>query len=75
MPLTKSLPINQSAYFQFKVHQATKVMVINKETNDWTELTPSSDFFVGLVIIDARKTIVAAKFPDGDQYWTLLEYN
>ena len=75
MPLTKSLPINQASYFQLKVDEASKVIVINKETNSITELTPSSSFFVGSVVIDPGKTIVAAQFPGSNQYWTLLEYN
>ena len=75
MPLTKSLPINQASYFQLKVNGASKVIVINKETNNITELNPSSSFFVGSVVIDPGKTIVAAEFPESSQYWTLLEYN
>jgi len=75
MPLTKSLPINQASYFQLKVNGASKVIVINKETNNITELNPSSSFFVGSVVIDPGKTIVAAEFPGSSQYWTLLEYN
>lgn len=75
MPLTKSLPINQASYFQLKVNGASKVIVINKETNNITELNPSSSFFVGSVVIDPGKIIVAAEFPGSNQYWTLLEYN
>lgn len=75
MPLTKSLPVNQASYFQLKVDEASKVIVINKEKNSITELTPSSSFFVGSVVIDPGKTIVAAQFPGSNQYWTLLEYN
>jgi transglutaminase/protease-like cytokinesis protein 3 len=75
MPLTQSLPINQASYFQLKVNEASKVIVVNKDTNNMTELTPSSSFFVGSVVINPGKTVVAAQFPGSDQYWTLLEYN
>lgn len=74
-PLTKSLPVNQSSYFQLKVNGANKVIVVNQDTNQITELTPSSSFFIGSVVINPGKIIVAAQFPGNDQYWTLLEYN
>ena len=74
-PLKKTLPINQASYFQLKINEANKVVVVNKDTNNLTELTRSDRFFVGSVEISSGKTIVAAQFPGSDQYWTLLEYN
>lgn len=75
MPLTQSLPVNQASYFQLKVNEASRVIVVNKDTNNITELTPRNSFFVGSVVINSGKTVVAAQFPGSEQYWTLLEYN
>lgn len=75
LPLKQSLAVNQASYFQLKVDQAMKVIVINKNTNQWTELTSNNGLFVGSVMIDSGKTMIAAQFPESEQYWTLLEYN
>ncbi|MEB3312021.1 MAG: transglutaminase domain-containing protein [Snowella sp.] len=75
LPLKQTLAVNHASYFQLKVDEAIKVIVINKNTNKWTELTPSNGLFIGSVVIDPGKTMIAAQFPDSDKYWTLLEYN
>jgi transglutaminase/protease-like cytokinesis protein 3 len=74
MPLTQSLPVNQTSSFQLKIDQATKVIVLNQNSNEWTELNKNGNLFMGTVNIDPGKIMVLAQFPNSDKYWTLLEY-
>ena len=74
MPLTQSLAINQTSPFQLKIDQATKVIVLNQNSNEWTELNKNGNLFTGTVNIDPGKIMVLAQFPNSDKYWTLLEY-
>ncbi|MEB3192940.1 MAG: transglutaminase domain-containing protein [Snowella sp.] len=74
MPLTQSLPIKQTSFFQLKIDQATKVIVLNQNSNEWTELNKNGNLFTGTVNIDPGKIMVLAQFPNSDKYWTLLEY-
>ena len=75
MPLTQELPVNSSTFFQLEVNNATKVLVMSEDQQDWTELNKNGSFFAGTALIKPGKTFVIAQFPDSDKYWTLLEYN
>lgn len=51
------------------------MQVIDEASNTWTPLTQSGNLFVGNVMVNSGKIQIAAKFPDSEKYWTLLEYN
>jgi tRNA/tmRNA/rRNA uracil-C5-methylase (TrmA/RlmC/RlmD family) len=75
MPLTQSLPVDQTSFFQLKVERATKVIVLNQNNNEWTELNKNGNLFTGTAMISVGKVMVLAQFPQSEKYWTLLEYN
>jgi transglutaminase/protease-like cytokinesis protein 3 len=74
-PLTKSLNPNQFTYFKLRVDNATEVKVIDKSSNNSTDLIKYGNLFAGNVRIGSGKVIVFAKFPEDSRYWALLEYN
>ncbi|MFN5513272.1 MAG: transglutaminase domain-containing protein [Cyanobacteriota bacterium] len=74
-PLTQTLPLYHSAYFQLQVKGARQVMVLNQETQEWTALDRHGDYFTGTSLIKPGKTQVLARFDEGNRYWSLLEYN
>lgn len=74
-PLTQTLPLYHSAYFQLQVKGARQVMVLNQETQEWTALDRNGDYFTGTSLIKPGKTQVLARFDEGNRYWSLLEYN
>lgn len=73
-PQTKTLPANQSVYFQINVPNALKVVIIDQESQNWKNLERQGTMFTGNINIGSGQVAIAAKFTEGDQYWTLVEY-
>lgn len=74
-PLTESLSPNQYTYFKLRIDNATEVKVLDKSSNNWTDLIQYGNLFAGSVRVGTGKMIVFAKFPGDSRYWALLEYN
>lgn len=74
-PLTESLPPNQLTYFKLRVDNATEVKVVDKSTNNWTDLIKYGNLFAGSIRVGSGKVMIFAKFPEDSRYWALLEYN
>lgn len=74
-PLTKSLLPNQLNYFKLSIDNATEVKVLDKSTNNWSDLVKYGNLYAGSVRVSNGAVIVFAKFPGDSRYWALLEYN
>lgn len=73
-PLNKHL-LADSVYFKIEVPDALEVQVIDTSSNKWVQLTRSGSTFEGNVPVSSNKIQVVAKFPENNDYWTLVEYN
>lgn len=74
-PLKKTIPTSESVYFQINVPNALKVVVIDQSSQNWTNLEQQGTMFRGTANVNSGKVAIAAKFAQGEQYWTLVEYN
>lgn len=74
-PLMQNLPVNQSIFFKLDLPQALEVKVIDSNSETWTPLERLGNTFQGYVPISNGKVYLVAKFSEGSQYWTVLEYN
>ena len=73
-PLSADLKSDWSTYFNLVVPEAEDVQIINTTTQQWTPLTGYGSYFAGHVELRSGTIAVVAKFPQGDRYWQLVEY-
>ena len=73
-PLNADLKSNWSTYFNLIVPEAEDVQIINTTTQQWTPLAGYGSYFAGHVELQSGSIAVVAKFPEGDRYWQLVEY-
>lgn len=74
-PLKKTIATSEPVYFQINVPNALKVVVIEQSSQNWTNLKQQGTMFTGTVNVNSGKVAIAAQFAQGEQYWTLVEYN
>ena len=73
-PLNGDLKSDWSTYFNLIVPEAEDVQIINTATQQWTPLAGYGSYFAGHVEVQPGTIAVVAKFPGGDRYWQLVEY-